>query len=70
MLKAHPDYPVSRTDAVYVDIGEIPLFDSLDSNLTVVGANYFDPNGELRRSGKVFQSFVTAEGHYKTDGDT
>jgi hypothetical protein len=69
MLSAHPDYLVSRTDAVYVEGGEIPPIDSLDSRWTDAGANIFDPTGESRRSGKVFQTHILGEAHHSVSKD-
>lgn len=69
MLQSHPDYLVSRTDAVYVEGGEIPPIDSLDSRWTDAGANIIDPTGEARRSGKVFQTHMHGEAHHSVSED-
>jgi hypothetical protein len=51
---------VRRTNAVYQSDGPPPPFDVVGGGVTEAGAELYDPTGELRRSGRVFNMHVAA----------
>lgn len=51
---------IHRTDAVYQAEGPIPPLDVAEGRVSEYGEQFLDPDGELRRAGRVFMTRVSA----------